>query len=346
MPTLAVIHGPCLGGGLELALACDYRLVFDSPKTQLGLPEVNWACCPAGAARSGCRASSAWSGPCRSSCGQAARRARGASAGAWPTPGAGRRGGAADAARPTWACRPLREGSGHEGAAACGPGGSGCSNRRGWAGPSSSGRRSASLRQAVPDDMPAPAEALEAVRVGLKEGMAAGLAYERAAAGRLAVSPACRNLVAPLLRGGAGRRRCRRRWRPWRRPRCAASASSAPASMGAGIAQLAAVRAARSSCRRSTRTPSTPGWRAVEDLFDKAVERGVLTPAEAEKRLAAVRGTTPGRASRTSTWSSRRPSKTWTPSGPSSASWTAAPAGRRAGDQHLVAAASDRCRRA
>src|SRR5438067_3161757 len=39
-PTVAVIHGPCLGGGLEMALACDYRLVFDHPKTQLGLPEV------------------------------------------------------------------------------------------------------------------------------------------------------------------------------------------------------------------------------------------------------------------------------------------------------------------
>ena len=40
MPTMAVIRGPCLGGGLELALACDYRLVLDDPKTQFGLPEV------------------------------------------------------------------------------------------------------------------------------------------------------------------------------------------------------------------------------------------------------------------------------------------------------------------
>src|SRR5205823_2675851 len=39
-PTIAAISGPCLGGGLELALACDYRLVFDSPRTQLGLPEL------------------------------------------------------------------------------------------------------------------------------------------------------------------------------------------------------------------------------------------------------------------------------------------------------------------
>ncbi|MGE3319962.1 MAG: 3-hydroxyacyl-CoA dehydrogenase NAD-binding domain-containing protein [Candidatus Berkiella sp.] len=39
-PTIAVIEGFCLGGGLELALACRYRIAEDSPKTKLGLPEV------------------------------------------------------------------------------------------------------------------------------------------------------------------------------------------------------------------------------------------------------------------------------------------------------------------
>ncbi|WP_144638092.1 3-hydroxyacyl-CoA dehydrogenase NAD-binding domain-containing protein [Bordetella genomosp. 13] len=39
-PTLALIHGHCLGGGLELALACRYRLVADEPDTALALPEV------------------------------------------------------------------------------------------------------------------------------------------------------------------------------------------------------------------------------------------------------------------------------------------------------------------
>ena len=35
-----MIDGPCLGGGLELALACDYRVAHESRKTKLGLPEV------------------------------------------------------------------------------------------------------------------------------------------------------------------------------------------------------------------------------------------------------------------------------------------------------------------
>jgi 3-hydroxyacyl-CoA dehydrogenase/enoyl-CoA hydratase/3-hydroxybutyryl-CoA epimerase len=46
VPTVAVIHGACLGGGLELALACRYRLVTDHPKTSLGLPEVNLGIIP------------------------------------------------------------------------------------------------------------------------------------------------------------------------------------------------------------------------------------------------------------------------------------------------------------
>src|SRR5690606_28460845 len=40
IPTVAMIEGFCLGGGLELALACRYRIVEESEKTKLGLPEV------------------------------------------------------------------------------------------------------------------------------------------------------------------------------------------------------------------------------------------------------------------------------------------------------------------
>ena len=43
---VAAIHGPALGGGLELAMACHYRVCTDSPATQLGLPEVQLGLLP------------------------------------------------------------------------------------------------------------------------------------------------------------------------------------------------------------------------------------------------------------------------------------------------------------
>lgn len=45
-PIVTAIHGACLGGGLELALATDYRVASDHPKTQLGLPEVQLGLIP------------------------------------------------------------------------------------------------------------------------------------------------------------------------------------------------------------------------------------------------------------------------------------------------------------
>ena len=45
-PTCAIIDGAALGGGLEVTLACDYRLVGPNPKVELGLPEVNLGLIP------------------------------------------------------------------------------------------------------------------------------------------------------------------------------------------------------------------------------------------------------------------------------------------------------------
>ncbi|HSA90254.1 MAG TPA: 3-hydroxyacyl-CoA dehydrogenase NAD-binding domain-containing protein, partial [Burkholderiales bacterium] len=46
-PTTAMINGFCMGGGVELALACRYRVALDDPKVRLALPEVMLGIMPA-----------------------------------------------------------------------------------------------------------------------------------------------------------------------------------------------------------------------------------------------------------------------------------------------------------
>jgi 3-hydroxyacyl-CoA dehydrogenase/enoyl-CoA hydratase/3-hydroxybutyryl-CoA epimerase len=45
-PVVAAVHGACLGGGLELALACHWRIATDDPRTRLGQPEVQLGLIP------------------------------------------------------------------------------------------------------------------------------------------------------------------------------------------------------------------------------------------------------------------------------------------------------------
>jgi 3-hydroxyacyl-CoA dehydrogenase/enoyl-CoA hydratase/3-hydroxybutyryl-CoA epimerase len=47
VPTVAAIHGTCLGGGTELALSCRHRVASDATETKIGLPEVQLGILPA-----------------------------------------------------------------------------------------------------------------------------------------------------------------------------------------------------------------------------------------------------------------------------------------------------------
>jgi 3-hydroxyacyl-CoA dehydrogenase/enoyl-CoA hydratase/3-hydroxybutyryl-CoA epimerase len=48
VPTVAAIEGPCMGGGLEMILGCDYRLASTHDDTKLALPEVKLGLIPGG----------------------------------------------------------------------------------------------------------------------------------------------------------------------------------------------------------------------------------------------------------------------------------------------------------
>ncbi len=48
IPVVVCINGTCLGGGLEIALACHYRMAVNSPSTVIGFPEVQLGLLPAG----------------------------------------------------------------------------------------------------------------------------------------------------------------------------------------------------------------------------------------------------------------------------------------------------------
>jgi 3-hydroxyacyl-CoA dehydrogenase/enoyl-CoA hydratase/3-hydroxybutyryl-CoA epimerase len=286
LPTVARIHGLCLGGGLELALACDYRWAFDTPEAavQVGFPEVELGLIPG------------WGGT------QRLPRIVGLER-AVQMILTGRRLGTRDAQRwglvdAAWDMEPtdwrqpaeaiIRQGK----------------PLRSWLPLSGWGQRLREgnpvgrwlifrgaeriLRRRVPDDMPAPFEALKAIQVGLSHGLEAGLAREREAIGRLATSRACHNLVnlffqreqaRKLPEDGALAKRCH-------------VGVVGAGTMGAGIAQLAAVKGRRVFIQEVSDKALAAGMRKIEALFQKAVERRVLSDTAARTHLQTIQTTT------------------------------------------------------
>jgi 3-hydroxyacyl-CoA dehydrogenase/enoyl-CoA hydratase/3-hydroxybutyryl-CoA epimerase len=288
-PTVIVIKGPCLGGGLEFALACDYRLLIDDPKTQLGLPEVELGIIPGwggtqrlprcigieralqvivGGKRLSAREALQWGLVDEVAAGEpdfpdVLRRLGGTAAKHGKRPSDGRR-------LRGWRQRLLE------------------SNPVGRA---LLFRGSAQImRRRIPDDMPAPAEALRAVRTGITRGIDAGLECERDANSRLMNTPACRNLLGLFFAREQARK-----------PSADPPAKAAPikriavvgaGTMGAGIAQLAAFKGLGVVVREVDASALASGKDRIRSLFDKAVERRLLPRAEADQKLEAIRFTT------------------------------------------------------
>ncbi|MCS7044952.1 MAG: enoyl-CoA hydratase-related protein [Gemmataceae bacterium] len=188
LPTIAVIAGAALGGGLELALACDWRVAVAGPRTLLGFNELDFGLLPAwggigrvvrlsGLERSlqlllGGRKISAHEAV---GLGLVDELEDGTSDGLPAVLTLARKRQAEDLPRRSWRQRLVES----------------CR----W------GRRlilrgaERLLRRRLPEELPAPWEILGVARIELEGGPAAGRAEARAALHRLAASPACRQLL-------------------------------------------------------------------------------------------------------------------------------------------------------
>jgi 3-hydroxyacyl-CoA dehydrogenase / enoyl-CoA hydratase / 3-hydroxybutyryl-CoA epimerase len=190
-PVVAAIHGACLGGGLELALACHYRVASDHSKTQLGLPEVQLGLIPGAG---GCQRLPRLIGP-RAALdmiltGKSQRAAKALRLGLVDEVVPRSillRTAAAVAARLVRDGLPRRAASGGLPAL--------------FLDRTPAGRRlvyrgaKAQVLKRTGGHYPAPLAALETVRVGLEHGITAGLAEEHHAFGQLAVGDVSRKLV-------------------------------------------------------------------------------------------------------------------------------------------------------
>lgn len=285
VPTLAVIHGPCLGGGLEFALACRHRVARDDTSTRLGLPEVELGILPG------------WGGTLR------LPRQVGLTT-ALPMILTGKRLSARDAARcglldeapaaGTWSAdvealidrlldgrAPRRPGSG----------------LLKWLADRTPPGRWLVLRTAHgktrrhADHYPAPDLALAAIRKGLRSAEA-GLAAEREAIAELLFTPTCRNLVGLFFQ--RERARAVTTWvsddsPPSATPRVGVVGAGV---MGAGIAQLAAHTGADVVLRDISDELIQQARDRIVGTWDKLASRGRLSPADRDQRVARLTTTT------------------------------------------------------
>ena len=282
--TVAAINGAALGGGLELALACDYRVAADLPSVSLGQPEVNLGLLPAGGGTQRLprligleRALDLILNGRRLN----ARRAR-------------RAGLLDEVVHPTvleraarqWAARPKR--------ALDRPLAVGLSVRAAidLAEQTPLGRQLIyrQARKAVLNKThghyPAPLEALEAVEIGLEQGMAAGLEAEARAFGELAVSDTAKNLIWLFL---ATQRQKRHHAASATVERMAVVGAGF---MGAAIAEVGAAAGLTVRVRDMQPEAVARGLASIRQMVDEGVARRRFDPREGRQIMQRVSATT------------------------------------------------------
>lgn len=283
LPTVAAIHGACVGGGLEMALACRLRVATDDPKTRLGLPEVTLGIIPG------------WGGT------QRLPRLIGLEAaldliltGRLVDARRARRLGLVDdvVARPILLPVAKRYARG-EAAPRPRPGSLAARARR-WALEETRPGREFLFKQAekrlrarTGGKYPAPLRALEAVRSGFGRPLPEGLALEARLVGPLLASEVCKALTGLFLLQEQAKKLPLGPAREVRKVGVVGAGI-----MGAGIAQAAAAAGLDVRLRDVSIEALAAGMKAIAAVPREAVRRGRATPAELSRQLARISATT------------------------------------------------------
>jgi 3-hydroxyacyl-CoA dehydrogenase/enoyl-CoA hydratase/3-hydroxybutyryl-CoA epimerase len=282
-PTVAAINGSALGGGYELALACDWRIAADAPSVRVGLPEVSLGLLPAAGGTQRLprliglpRALDQILGARRSN----ARRALRAGLVDEVVHPAALERAAMDRAK-RGEKRKVRGGASLFERAAT------------WLSPV----RQLAYRQArsrtlaeTKGHYPAPLRALEAIATGLDKGMEAGLEAEARLFGELATSDVSRNLIALFLLGLAQRKAAFEGLPRGEAPTDIAIVGAGL--MGSGIAQAAAIGGATVRMRDVDTAAVARGLEAVRKLTTDAARKRVIDRRESARVMSRVTGTT------------------------------------------------------
>ena len=294
LPTVAVVSGVCQGGGLELALACDYRVMVQNPSARLTLAGSDLGLMPA------------WGATQRLPRLIGLERSLQMLLGDRPlSPEQARQWGLADAVvQQSDELPPAFLGDAHKRPLGFLPGRTWRQwliERFRWGRWLILNGADSVLKRRLPDELPGPWEILEAVRCGLDQGMPAGLERERAALARLSQQPAFRNLLRiqqdiTRIRRDAGST-------PDGRDDTAISASptgypfSRIGIVGAGATglqflTLAVSRGCHVVVREANETALGQALFLVLSHFVAAVQAGTLSADDFQKQMAAIQGTT------------------------------------------------------
>ncbi len=282
MPSVCVIAGTCYDAGLELALACDYRVVVNGPSTSLGFPELDWGMIPCWGSTQRLPRLVGMEQSLRMLLAGERVEARAA----WVGNLADDLADDVDAEPPAFLANPVKRNWSVFPTSTW---------RQAWLEGNRLGRwfllRGAEriLRTRIPQEMPAPTEMMQAIRLAYQvPTVAGGLAFERAAVVRIVEHPAVHHLLRLLEHR-----------EKLRLPSLNASTKSRIRQIGivgGGTAALSlllnCVRKGYEVVLRAEDEEALGiALTQIVQLLQADVQRGALTPAQFTKTLGAIRGT-------------------------------------------------------